>query len=155
MFVLGSTFQNKDDFEKIVHIGDSECTLALLRKDSTSLKEFMGNRVAECLEGSEETDWWHVPTNLNIADLGTRRLAQIQDLGPDSCWQRGPHFLSLPQEEWPITRDLNTPNIPRDEVKTKKVTVAAVQTAPPLFDLNRLGRTVSYTHLTLPTKRIV
>ena len=144
MFVLGSTFQNKDDFEKIVHIGDSECTLALLRKDSTSLKEFMGNRVAECLEGSEETDWWHVPTNLNIADLGTRRLAQIQDLGPDSCWQRGPHFLSLPQEEWPITRDLNTPNIPRDEVKTKKVTVAAVQTAPPLFDLNRLGRNFEF-----------
>ena len=34
----------KTEFESVYHIGDSECTLAKLKKDSFALKEFMGNR---------------------------------------------------------------------------------------------------------------
>ena len=37
----------KTKFESVYHIGDSECTLAMLKEDSVALKEFMGNRVTQ------------------------------------------------------------------------------------------------------------
>ena len=60
------------EVNEIYHLGDSQCVLALLKKDSVSLKEYMGNRVTEVIEGSDEKDWFHVPGAINVADLGTR-----------------------------------------------------------------------------------
>ena len=38
------------NFEKVIHIIDSMCTLATLRKETTALRPYMGHRVAECLD---------------------------------------------------------------------------------------------------------
>ena len=102
----------KIDYNAVYHIRDSECTLAMMKKDSVALKEFMGNQVTECLEGSNESEWYHTPTHLNISDLGTRRLARVEDLDSQLTWSRGPSYLRLPKDQWDIRRNINSKNIP-------------------------------------------
>ena len=37
-------------FQEVTHISESKCTHATIKKDSTALKEFMGNKVSEITE---------------------------------------------------------------------------------------------------------
>ena len=104
----------------------------MLKKDSVALKEFMGNRVAECLEGSSEVEWFHTPSHLNIGDLGTRRLARVNDLDSESTWTLGLDYLRLPKDEWEITRSINVQNLPKEELKIKNIAAVAVST--PVID---------------------
>ena len=47
------------EFSKVIHLLDSECTLASLHKDTVALKEYMGNRVAEMLKTTTVEQWYH------------------------------------------------------------------------------------------------
>ena len=67
-------------FQNVYHIVDSECTLATLKKETTALRPYMGNRASECLESSKVEDWFCVKSHDNIADLGTRENAKIEDI---------------------------------------------------------------------------
>ena len=140
------------EFEWIYHIGNSECTLATLREDSVALKEFMGNRVTECVEGTQEDEWFNTPTDRNISDLGTRRLATIGDLGPDTEWQKGPAYLRRPKGEWKITQEIIVQKIPPEEMKKKKQFIGVITSQPVLSD-ERLGR--SYDFLVRVTARVL
>ena len=142
---LRSTIKNYVcmEFNTVYHIGDLEYTLAMLKKDSVALKEFMGNRVTECLEGSSEVKWYHTASHLNISDLGTRRLARVEDISRESPWTRGPDYLQLPKDEWLITRDINSQNLPKEELRTKR-NIAAVTTSSPVIDIARLIRSYSF-----------
>ena len=78
------------EFMNVTYISDSKCTLATLAKDSTALKEYMGNRVAEITSHTKTSQWYHVKSSDNIADLGTRDRATIEDIEGNSAWQLGP-----------------------------------------------------------------
>ena len=54
-------------FEKVFHIIDSMCTLATLRKETSALRPFMGNRVTECLDTTDVSMWYHVKSADNIS----------------------------------------------------------------------------------------
>ena len=90
---------------------DSLCSLGAVHKPSSALKPFFGNRVLEILRIREQlitlTDDLapisHVPGESNPADLGTRGLVSVGDLGPDSYWQTGPAYLLEDFEKWPRT----------------------------------------------------
>ena len=90
---------------------DSLCSLGAVHKPSSSLKPFFGNRVLEILRIREQlitlTDELapisHVPGESNPADLGTRGLVSVGDLGPGSYWQTGPAYLQEDYEKWPRT----------------------------------------------------
>ena len=92
---LGKSIEDACNFKfnKVTYISDSMCTLATLNKDSTSLKEYMGNRVAEINSHTEASQWYYVKSADNIADLGTRVGATIEDLQSESSWQLGPKWL--------------------------------------------------------------
>ena len=47
-------------FKNVIHILDSQCTLATLHKDSLALREYMGNRVSEVLDSTDPDQWYHV-----------------------------------------------------------------------------------------------
>ena len=91
---------------------DSLCSLGAVHKPSSSMKPFFGNRVLEILRIREQlvdlTDELapisHVPGEFNPADLGTRGLVSVGDLGPGSYWQTGPTFLQEDYEKWPRTQ---------------------------------------------------
>ena len=96
-------------FQSISTFTDSLCSIGALNKSTSSLRPFFANRVLEVLrirEGlSEYTDELppvcHIPGELNPADLGTRGLVNVGDLGPGSTWQTGPPFLVSEFSEWP------------------------------------------------------
>ena len=62
----------------------------------------------------------HVESKLNPADIGTRMGVKLADLGPSSMWQRGPSFLLLPRERWPVS-SLVTGQTPREELRKHRL----------------------------------
>ena len=64
-------------------------------------------------------DIHHVAGNLNPADVTTRGLAKVEDIGPGSFWQKGPSFLCSRRDIWPVTRDFVRKDLPDNEICSK------------------------------------
>ena len=84
----------------VIMLSDSKCSISAVDTTSRVLKPFFHNRVSEIIENMTEMrkycpveDIFYVSGDLNPADLATRDKAVVSDLGPDSLWQKGPHFL--------------------------------------------------------------
>ena len=81
---------------------DSFCSIGALRKSTSVLRPFFANRVMEIGRLREQLTGFtddlppvsHIPGEQNPADLGTRGLVSVGDLGPGSTWQVGPAFLA-------------------------------------------------------------
>ena len=61
---------------------------------------------------------FHTPGARNIADLGTRGKAKIEDIQSGSEWQSGPAYLRRPRHEWPVSREF-TRFVPKEERRSK------------------------------------
>lgn len=97
-------------------------------KDSSALKEYMGNHVSEIRSHSDPSQWYNAKSADNIADLGTGMGATHEDLSEDSEWQLGPLW-------WPVTQDIESTHVPQEELsKSKLCNFAAIST--PIIDLN-------------------
>ena len=140
------------EFEEIVHISDSECTIAMINKESVALNEFMGNRVVEITSVSKPSEWYHVKSEHNIVDLGTRANATLRDIEPNSPWQRG-DFLRLSRELWPTTQDIGPEHIPKEALLKSKLR-AVIKKAKPLIDISE-WRMRTYTLLMQSTARVI
>ena len=123
-------------FEKIYHMTDSKCSLATLSKESSALGEFSGNRVAEILDSTEISQWYHIKSKDNIADLGTRGNATVADVDERSAWQIGPSWMYLPVEDWPVTQDVGRNPVPEEFVVKRKI-VASASKEDPVIDYNK------------------
>lgn len=64
------------------------------------LKPYVGSRVSKILDCSNKSEWFWIPTRLNVADLATKTTNDV-DLSTTSPWFNGPEFLHLLQSEWP------------------------------------------------------
>ena len=62
-------------------------------------------------------DLMYVKSELNIADIGTRSAGKLKDMGLNTAWQRGPEFLCLPRDKWPVGRDFLPLSLPKEEIK--------------------------------------
>ena len=79
----------KWDFEKEFYFTDSMACLGRIQADSGSLATFGGNRVGEIKTLTDPNDWWWVPTDQQVADIGTRENAMPADLDIGSRYQVG------------------------------------------------------------------
>jgi hypothetical protein len=140
------------EYEEVVHITDSECSIATLAKDSTALKEFMANRCSEIRSYTSMKQWEHVKSDDNIADLGTRINATIEDIEEGSDWQQGPPWLRLNRDQWPVTGDIGPEHIPKEELIKPKL-CSLVTTTTPLIELKH-WRMRTYTLLIQSTARV-
>ena len=142
--------------ENVVHIIDSMCTLATLRKETTALRPYMGHRVAECLDTTEARQWFAVKSADNISDLGTRMDATIKDIDENSEWQNGSCWMSLPMEEGPVTQDIGSTKVPGEEVLITKF-CAHVTAEESVIDYNKyIGRSYQFVkRLTAIVLRVV
>ena len=90
-----------DQLKSTIYVTDSAICLFWLTQDERPLETLVKNAVVEILRFSSPTQWFHVSTDLNIADLGTR-TANIRDLDRNSAWQKGPDWMKLPKGELPV-----------------------------------------------------
>ena len=114
---------------RVTFVGDSQCTIAAAEANSAALKPYMANRVAEVddiLSSIKSANPmmtvdppFHTAGKINImADMATRGLVTIQEVGDNSTWQQGLQYLEEERDCWPITRDF-VREIPEEERRLK------------------------------------
>ena len=93
----------KDDISACYYATDSVVALAWLRTDQRPLQVGVRNAVIEIRRFSDISQWFHISSSLNPADIGTRG-PPVQDIMGDSVWQRGYPWMSLEFAEMPLKR---------------------------------------------------
>lgn len=88
------------DIKRTVMWTDSTTVLAWLRSESCRFKVFVGTRVAEIQDLTQQHTWRYVDSAQNPADDITRGK-RLQDLAQPNRWSQGPPFLLLPCDQWP------------------------------------------------------
>ncbi|XP_062707485.1 uncharacterized protein LOC134288006 [Aedes albopictus] len=88
---------------KKVFWSDSATVLSWLRADNRRYKQFVACRIGELLTITDVGNWRWVPTKQNPADLATK-WGNGPNLTANSVWFRGPGFLQLSEDEWPVQK---------------------------------------------------
>jgi hypothetical protein len=71
------------ELEAVRYFTNSTAVLGMILRESATYQEFVGTRVSEIRTKSDpETEWFWIPGELNIADMGTRPTVLPGDMGP-------------------------------------------------------------------------
>lgn len=146
-------------FKSVYHIVDSEIVRAQIQKDSHKLKSFVGTRIAEIQTKSDPREWWWVGGENNPADMLTRKT-EIEHLDMNSVWQRGPDFLKLPIQSWPIFQkdEVEVPDMIGQTITADSNLITTVDhtgNEQPSLSVIKLERFSSYGKLLRVTSRIL
>ena len=105
---------------------DSLNVLFWLRNQSRSFKPFVANHVGEIHRTTDPSQWHHVPSQDNPADLLSRGLS-AKDLVESQFWWTGPAFLRQDSSSWPA-RHLEPVIPPASELRTPRQTTTLLTT---------------------------
>ena len=123
---LKLTHAMDDKVDRMILIGDSQCSVMAIRRPGVSYKAYFQNRVAEIRQNlgmlerkvGKLEEVAKIPGSINPADVGTRVGVKADELTADSLWLRGPHFLSTPRSEWPVEVPESDPDaVPQSEFR--------------------------------------
>ena len=81
--------------ENVYYYTDSRNSLCWINTPSSKAKTYVFNRTAEIQRATKHTQWGHVKTELNPADIATRYI-ETEDLVTSKLWFEGPDFLKDP-----------------------------------------------------------
>ena len=98
----------KIDQSLLTFWSDSMNVLWWIRRPSRSFRPFIANRIREIHDSCSPTQWHHVGTHQNPADLPTRGMSVTEVKGSEMWW-KGPKFLSMSEDTWPKTEIDVTP----------------------------------------------
>ncbi|XP_035776777.1 uncharacterized protein LOC118458427 isoform X2 [Anopheles albimanus] len=87
--------------EKVVYWIDASVVLSWIHSERRKYKQFVGAKIGEILNLTDVRDWRWVPTNQNVADMLTKWSTE-PDMQSDSTWFRGPKFLYMSEDKWPV-----------------------------------------------------
>ncbi|XP_033314650.1 uncharacterized protein LOC117213411 [Bombus bifarius] len=132
------------NISRTVYWTDSTIVLHWINTSPHTLKTFVANRVTEMQQKTHASDWRHIPTADNPADLISRGQSPEGFLRP-TIWQHGPEWLQQPERYWPTWNP-----VPLTEIsEQKKATCLAVTPA----DHSLLERFSSWPKLIRTTTR--
>ena len=105
---------------------DSMIVLRYIFNETRRFVTFVANRIAVIREGSKPSQWRHVRSEANPADLASRGI-KASETEKLEVWKHGPDFLWKGSEEWPQQpADLHQELSDQDEgVKKEKITINA------------------------------
>lgn len=92
----------KFKIKNVYYWTDSSIVLSWIRSDPLKYKIFIANRISEIQELSRSSQWRHVNTKQNPADVVSRG-SSIKNLKNNSLWWHGPPFLLQDVSCWPLT----------------------------------------------------
>lgn len=132
------------DIDSIHYWVDSTIVLNWLEKDIDKVEVFVKNRVSKILEETVVSQWNHVNTKQNPADIITRG-SKPQTLLTSQFWFEGPMWLKLDHINWPS----QSHNCEYDQEKLSlNLIVCKVTMISQLWDkfssMNRLTRVIAY-----------
>jgi len=78
---------------------DSMIVLSWLNSQGVRLKTFVLNRVCQILELTDISQWHHVRTDRNPADIISRGITSSELIVAEEWWQ-GPKWMSTEEEKW-------------------------------------------------------
>ncbi|XP_075150742.1 uncharacterized protein LOC142224843 [Haematobia irritans] len=123
---------------------DSTIVLSWLQKPPCHWPTFVANRVANISTKIGTSNWHHVLSHDNPADIASRG-SSARDLLTNNLWWKGPAWLCRPRSEWPKSTFRIMTNL-----ETKPIQVNLNQLSPPedilasFSDLSRALRVLSY-----------
>lgn len=88
---------------KCYYWSDSTVVLGWLKRLPCELKTFVANRVASIQTSSQISDWAHVASSDNAADLLSRGM-EMSEFVNSTLWFHGPDWLRLPESSWPRSK---------------------------------------------------
>lgn len=91
------------NIQRVFILCDSECVLHWIWSDHYKFTPFVAARVSEILDATKPDEWFHVPTEFNVADDATR-FREVDVGNHNSRWYQGPDFLRQPVDLWPISQ---------------------------------------------------
>ena len=107
--VLGSTLFHTvrknclDQYKKVTFVSDSTIALYWIVQDYRPLQIAVRNAVIEIRRFTLPEQWFHIESELNLADLETRPTGvTIDDILEDSEWVNGKDWMKLPSKDFPI-----------------------------------------------------
>ena len=101
--VLGHTVlkNTKDYVEEILYVTDSTIVLYWITQDYRPLQASIRNSVIQINRLSVTSQWFHVETDNNVADIGTRPVT-VDDIKSNSSWQNGMNWMKKPRKDFPL-----------------------------------------------------
>ena len=114
------------ELEAVRYFTNSTAVLGIILRELATYQEFISTRVSKIQTKSDpETEWFWIPGELNIADMGTRPTVLPGDMGPGTPYQEGLPWMRESPEAWPTKKTL-TPPLPEE---CKKDMLAMVKVA--------------------------
>ncbi|XP_048262528.1 uncharacterized protein LOC125385266 [Bombus terrestris] len=105
------------NISRTVYWTDSTIVLHWINTSPHTLKAFVANRVTEIQQKTHTSDWRHIPTTENPADLISRGQSP-EDFLRSTIWQHGPEWLQQPEKYWPTWNPVPLAEIPEQKKAT-------------------------------------
>jgi hypothetical protein len=89
----------------------------------------VGTRVSEIRALSDPVkEWFWIPTDCNLADMGTRPSVRPEEMDLESAYQKGMDWMRLPASKWPAKKTLSPP--PVEELRKDLIEASALVVRP-------------------------
>jgi len=99
-----------------LYLTDSSICLFWINQDERPLEVTVRNCVIDIRRFTSPSQWCHIDTDLNIADLGTRD-SSISEITWESDWQQGKDWMRLEREDMPV-KTLEQVRVSSDDKRT-------------------------------------
>ena len=105
------------ELESVTFWTDSTSVLQYINNTAKRFHVFVANRIVEIHAVSDPSQWRHLDSKSNPADICSRGLMPEQ-LNKAEAWFVGPPFLKLPEKHWPEQPTLS-PKLDGLEIRTR------------------------------------
>ena len=109
----------QDNHKGSVKLSDSQVTLHWINNQKKPLKQWVTSRVAEINRLTQPKDWMFVRSEDIIADIGTRRVSDLDVVSKDSVWINGFYWMNWDKSYFPAKTI--------DEIKLKSEEISALE----------------------------
>ncbi|XP_039310346.1 uncharacterized protein LOC120358842 [Solenopsis invicta] len=111
------------NIDSVHYWSDSTFILSWIRFEPHRLQTFVRNRVTDIQALSSASNWKHIPSSENPADLLSRGVSP-RTLTDSNLWWHGPTWLAESEDQWPTQNNDIPINLP--EVKESRLKISVL-----------------------------
>ena len=117
---------------------DSQIALYWISNDDKPLKKWVRSPVLEIQRFTNKQQWFYIPSDQNLADIGTRRGVTFKEVNQSSLWINGHQWMKQPKSFFPIqsTADIKLSNQQINEVAKEQTIIQSVYHFSPFKEIS-------------------